>query len=65
MALGIQRCDVGTVASINIPIASSAALHDAMACTVRRWLRTKNQFGTDTCAKPGSMRSMWGSTEAK
>ncbi len=35
---GIQRCVVGTVASINMPMAISAALHDAMACTVCRWL---------------------------
>jgi hypothetical protein len=34
IALGIQRWLVGTEASINLPIASSAALHDAMACTV-------------------------------
>jgi hypothetical protein len=28
----------GTVASISIPIATSAALQDAIACTVCRWL---------------------------
>ena len=46
IAFGIQRCVVGTVASISMPIAISAALHDAMACTVGRWLCTKNHFGT-------------------
>jgi hypothetical protein len=38
IALGIQRWLVGTVASISMPIAISAALHDAIACTVCRWL---------------------------
>ena len=42
IALGIQRWLVGTVASMSMPIASSAALQDAMACTVCRWLCTKN-----------------------
>ena len=65
MAFGIQRCVVGTVASISMPMAISAALHDAMACTVCRWLCTKNHFGTSTSARPGSMRLTWGSTEAK
>jgi hypothetical protein len=27
---------------MSMPIAISAALHDAMACTVCRWLCTKN-----------------------
>ena len=40
IALGIQRWLVGTVASISIPIAISAALHEAIACTVCRWLWT-------------------------
>jgi hypothetical protein len=38
IAFGIQRWLVGTVASINIPIATSAALQDAIACTVPKWL---------------------------
>jgi isopentenyl diphosphate isomerase/L-lactate dehydrogenase-like FMN-dependent dehydrogenase len=38
IALGIQRWLVGTVASISMPIAISAALHAAIACTVCRWL---------------------------
>src|SRR5436190_7300127 len=65
IAFGIQRCVVGTVASISMPIAISAALHDAMACTVDRWLWTKNHFGTVTSATPGSIRTTWGSTDAK
>ena len=65
IAFGIQRWVVGTVASISMPIAISAALHDAMACTVCRWLCTKNQLGTSTSARPGSIRLTWGSTEAK
>jgi hypothetical protein len=32
------RCVRGIVASISIPIATSAALQDAIACTVCRWL---------------------------
>jgi hypothetical protein len=56
IALGIQRWLVGTVASMSMPMAISAALHDAMACTVCRWLCTKNHLGTSTSAKPGSMR---------
>ena len=51
MAFGIQRCVVGTVASI--PVAISAALHDAIACTVDKWLCTKNHLGTVTSAQPG------------
>jgi hypothetical protein len=65
IAFGIQRCDVGTVASISMPIAISAALHDAMACTVRMWFCTNRQFGMVTTANPGSIRTTWGSTEAK
>jgi hypothetical protein len=38
-----ERCVVGTVASISMPMALSAALQDAMACTVERWLCTKNR----------------------
>lgn len=37
IASGIQRWLDGTVASISISIASPAALHDAIACTVRKW----------------------------
>jgi hypothetical protein len=33
-----QRWLVGTVASIDMPIAISAALHDAITRTVCRWL---------------------------
>ena len=65
MAFGIQRWLVGTVASMSMPIAISAALHDAMACTVCRWLCTKNHLGTSTSASPGSIRLTCGSTEAK
>ena len=65
IAFGIHRCVVGTVASISMPIAISAALHDAMACTVDRWLCTKNHFGTVTSANPGSIRTTCGSTDAK
>jgi hypothetical protein len=36
--LGIQRWLRGTVASISMPIATSAALQDAIACTVCKWL---------------------------
>jgi hypothetical protein len=63
MAFGIQRCVVGTVASI--PVAISAALHDAIACTVDKWLCTKNHLGTVTSAQPGSIRTTCGNTEAK
>src|ERR1700712_16672 len=59
---GIQRCVVGTVASISIPIAISAALQDAMACTVDKWLCTKNHLGTVTSANPGSIRNTCGNT---
>jgi hypothetical protein len=38
IAFGIQRCVVGTVASISMPMASSAALQEAIAWTVPRWL---------------------------
>jgi len=65
IAFGIQRCVVGTVASISMPIAISAALHEAIAWTVCRWLWTKTHFGTLTSAKPGSMRTTWGSIDAK
>src|SRR3981189_605986 len=44
IALGIQRWVVGTVASISMPMAISAALHEAMACTVCRWLFTKKRL---------------------
>jgi hypothetical protein len=40
IAFGIQRWLVGAVASTNIPIATSAALHEAMAWKVERWLWT-------------------------
>jgi hypothetical protein len=53
------------VASISIPIAASAALHDAIACTVPRWLCRKNHFGTVTSASPGSMRTTCGVIDAK
>jgi hypothetical protein len=42
IAFGIHRCVEGTVASISMPIATSAALHDAIACTVFRWFWTKS-----------------------
>ena len=48
-----------------MPIATSAALHEAMACTVCRWLYTKNHFGMSTSARPGSITRTWGSTDAK
>jgi hypothetical protein len=48
-----------------MPIAISAALHDAIACTVCRWLWTKNHFGTVTSAKPGSIRTTCGTIDAK
>ncbi len=65
IAFGTHRRVVGTVGSISIPIAISAALHEAMACTVQRWLCTTNHFGTVTSANPGSIRTTCGSTDAK
>ena len=37
-------------------MAISAALQDAIACTVCKWLCTKNHLGTSTSARPGSIR---------
>jgi hypothetical protein len=56
---------IGTVASMSMPMASSAALQAAIACTVFKWLCTKNHLGTSTAAKPGSIRLTCGSTDAK
>ncbi|SHU67513.1 Uncharacterised protein [Mycobacteroides abscessus subsp. abscessus] len=38
IALGIQRCEDGVVASINMPMATSARLHAAIAWKVLMWL---------------------------
>ncbi|AIU06670.1 hypothetical protein LI99_07155 [Mycolicibacterium smegmatis] len=65
MPLGIQRWVLGTVASMSMPIAISAALHDAIACTVCRWLWTRNHLGTVTSARPGSMWTTCGTIDAK
>src|SRR5689334_8627191 len=54
MPRGIQRCVAGVVASASTPIAYSARLQDAMACTVPRWLCTSHQLRSDTSARPGS-----------
>ncbi len=50
--LGIQRWLDGTVASISMPIAISAALHDAMACTVCRWMN-EEPLGHGHLGEPG------------
>jgi hypothetical protein len=48
-----------------MPIATSAALQDAIACTVCKWLSTMNHLGTRTSARPGSIRTTCGSADAK
>jgi len=65
MPLGIQRIDDGIVASVTRPPDSSARLHNAIACTVPRWLLTLRRWWIVASQRPGSSTSMRGAMLAK
>ncbi len=65
MPRGIQRIDVGRLASVITPATSSARLHRAIACTVPRWLVTLRRWRMVASQRPGSSRVMRGLMVAK
>lgn len=65
MPFGIQRLSAGTVASASAPIAASSPMHNAIACTVLRWLCTLRRSGITSSARLGRSATKRGRIEAK